>query len=195
MPLEPRTLARSGKPNCQNHGSLAGSSHRGDRWRRHCGGGWNLRNRSPGRAFRHRGGFNGRRRDGRSLPTATTSPSTPSASSATARGPSRTGSRHRSLVCCRGGRRAFRFRFWHVLRWWYRPLRCRGLIVKVLGLQGGGSVSNFLRLPSPTLLAALQALAHPFPHIALVAHRPARLQSPPGSAMNTLPGAASPSVF
>ena len=75
-----------------------------------------------------------------------------------------------------------RWRCFHFARW------LLGKIFKILRLQRFRRRCLFLGGPTCTLLAPLQALTHPFPHTALVAHWPVRGQSQPDGAQDTGPG-------
>jgi hypothetical protein len=174
VPLEPRTLTRSRQPDRQNHRSLAGT--RGSRRSL-------ARRLSRDHWFRdgclrcgrfHCGSFCadcGCRRS-RSLPRTTSA--TTSAAATTARRSWSWFTRRRRRGCCRdrfrcGRRLRLRSRRAARLddrsRHWSCGRRVRLIIVEPR-LQGLGRVGCFFGGALSGLLAALQALGHPFAHIA-----------------------------
>jgi hypothetical protein len=164
VPLEPGARARSWQTNCQDDGPLAGTRRRNGHSVPFVG-----RLRHRGR-FRH-GRFRRRwfrlryRRWSSNWPRARSA----SASTTAARSP-RLGLGFRALW----GGFGCSLRFWRWLRLNHRCSgRLRWFAIKVR-LQRSRRVRLLPRLGCSTLLAALQALAHPFTHIALVAYQSIR---------------------
>jgi hypothetical protein len=178
VPLEPRTLARSRQPDRQNHRSLAGA--RGSRhsltWRLPRDNGFRDGAFYCGcfRCGRSNGGmFCGDCGCCRSRSRPRTTSATTSAAATTARRSWSRFTRRGRRGCSRDRcscRHWLRFRgaagrFNHRSRYWSCGRRVRLIIVKPR-LQRLGRVSRLFGGAFPGLLAALQALGHPFAHIA-----------------------------